>query len=73
VGGETLRTGGNILTDIAENKSPEFSNKDIHSKHVTVSVLNLIGNLRCGGRKRARGFSRKKVKRSRVIKSDMFS
>jgi len=29
VGHETLRTGGKILTDIAENKSPEVSPKDI--------------------------------------------
>ena len=73
VGSETLRTGGKILTDIAENKSPELSPKDIHSKHVTESVQNLIGNLRGGVRKRARGVSRKKAKRARVIKRDIFS
>ena len=54
---ETLRTGGKILTDITENKSPELSPKDIVSKHVTESVQNLIGSLRAGGRKRARGVS----------------
>ena len=48
-----LRSGGKILTDIAENRSPEVSPKDIVSKHVTQSVQNLIGNLRGGGRKRA--------------------
>ena len=53
VGRETLRTAGKILTDIAENKTPELSPKDIFSKHVTQSVQNLIGNLRGGGRKRA--------------------
>ena len=35
VGRETLRIGGKILTDIAENKSPEVSPKDIVSKHMT--------------------------------------
>jgi hypothetical protein len=73
VGRETLRTGGKILTDNAENKSPELSPKDIVSEHVTESVQNLIGNLRGGGRKRARGFSRKKAKRARVIERDIFS
>jgi len=73
VGRETLRTGGKILTDIAENKSPELSPKDIVSKHVTESVQILIANL-CGGvRKRARDVSRKKTKRARVIKRDIFS
>ena len=48
-----LLTGGKILTDIAENKSPQLSPKDIVSKHVTKSVQILIGNLRGGGRKRA--------------------
>ena len=68
-----MRTGGKILTDIAENKSPELSPKDIVSKHVTESVQNLIGNLLGGGRKRTRGVSRKKAKRPRVIKRDIFS
>jgi len=71
VGREILRTGGKILTDIADNKSPELIPKDIVSKHVTESVQNLIGNLRGGGRKRARVVSRKKAKRARVIKKDI--
>jgi hypothetical protein len=71
-----LRTGGKILTDIAENKSPEVSPKDIMSKHVTESVENLICNLRAGGHKRARGVAsvtkiRKKAKWARVIKRDI--
>jgi hypothetical protein len=49
-----LRTRGMILTDIAENKSPEVSPRDILSKHVTESLQYLIGNLRGVGRKRAR-------------------
>jgi len=58
--------------------SPELSPKDIVSKHVTESVINAIGNLGGGWRKRARGVSsvmtkRKKAKRARVIKRDIFS
>ena len=44
MGLETLRSRGKILTDIAQNKSPEVSPKDIVSNHVTASVQNLIGN-----------------------------
>ena len=75
MGREALRTGGKILTEIAENMSPELSPKDIVSKHVTVSVQYLIGNLRPGGRKQARVVisvtkKRKNAKRARVIKRD---
>ena len=76
LGSETLRTGGKFLTDIAENRLHELSPKDIVCKHVTDSVQNLIGNLRGGGRKRARGVlsltkKRNKAKRARVIKIDI--
>ena len=76
VGRETMRTGGMILTDIAENKSPELSTKNIVSKYVTESVQKLIGNLRFGGRIRAIGVTsvtkkRKKAKYARVIKRDI--
>ena len=72
---ETLSTGGKILTDIAVNKSPEVSPKVIVSKHVTETVQNLIGNLRCGERNRANGVTsvttkRNKAKRGRVKKGD---
>jgi len=36
LGREALRTGGKIVTDIAEN--PQTKTKDIISKHVTVST-----------------------------------
>jgi len=66
MGRETLRKGGKIVTVIVENKSPELNTKYIVSKHVTESMQNPIGNLRGGGRKRARGVSsvmkRKKAK-----------
>jgi hypothetical protein len=65
VGREALRTGGKILTDIAENKSPELSPKYM-SKHVTESVQNRIGYLRGGGCKRARVVSSVKRKRPNV-------
>ena len=73
VGRETFRTVGSILTDIAENKSPEVCLNYIVSEHLTESVQNLIGNLRGGGRKLARGDisvtkKRKKAKRTGVIK-----
>ena len=67
-------TRGKILTDMAENKSPEVSPNDIVSKSVTGSVQNLIGDLRGGGRKRNKGIAkvpsvkkRKKSKRARII------
>ena len=70
---ETFRTGGKILTDISGNRSHELSPKYIMSKYVTLSVQNLIDNLRAGSRKRARVVTpvtkkRKKAKRARVIK-----
>ena len=73
MGRETLRTRGKILTDIAENKSPELSPKDIVSKHYNDTVQNLIGNLRGGESRRGRGVSRKKAKRASVIKSEFIS
>jgi len=73
---ETSRTGGKILTNIAKNKLHKVSPKYIVSKHVTESVQKLIGHLRGGGRKRARGVTsvtkkRNKAKQGRVIKRDI--
>jgi len=48
-------TGGRIATEIAENKSPQVSAKDVVSIHVTESVQNPIGNLRGDVRKRVIG------------------
>jgi hypothetical protein len=79
VGRETLRTSGKILTNIAENKSPDVSAGDIVSRHVSESAQNLIIRLLCRGRKRpADAASKKKkkpagAKRARVIKRDIFS
>ena len=71
VGRETLRTGGKILTEIAGNNSPKLSPKVIVSKHLTESVQILIGTLRGGGRKRARGVTSVTKKRACVIKMDI--
>jgi hypothetical protein len=54
VGREKLRTGGKILTDIGDNKSPDVNARDNISKHVGETTQNLIGKLRGRGRKRKR-------------------
>jgi len=53
VGRETMRTGGKILTDIAERD--DVSAGYIVSKHVTEFALNLINKLWLRGREGARG------------------
>ena len=57
VGRETLRTGGKILTDIAERSPTDTTTTagDIVSKHVTESAQKLISKLRGRGRNRAHG------------------
>ena len=59
-----------------KNKSRELSPKYIVFKHVTYSEQYLTGNLRGGGCMRDRGVStvtkRKKAKRARVIKRDIY-
>jgi hypothetical protein len=67
LGRETLRTGGEILADIADNKSPDISARDIISKHVGETTQNLIGRLRGGGRKRKRAPSKKKKKQLKAL------
>jgi hypothetical protein len=62
VGQEALRAGGNILTDMAENKSPA---RDIVSRHVTASTQNLVKKLRGGGRKRKAPAAKKPVRLKR--------
>jgi hypothetical protein len=70
VGQEALRAGGNILTDIAENKSPA---RDILSRHVTASTQNLVQKLRGGGRKRKAASAKKprKTKKAKLTKRDI--
>ena len=86
LGREALRTGTNIIRDIAEN--PPAQTTDIISKHVGDSTQNIINKLRgSGARKRkrvtsgtARNAKRKKKtkrtlprKRRGTIKRDIFS
>jgi len=85
VGREVLRTGGNIMTEIAANPG---QTGDILSKHATETTQNIIKKLRGGGRKRKRASShshkgkrlkianRKSSKRKappKTIKRDIFS
>jgi hypothetical protein len=69
VGKETLRTGGNILADMA-NKPPGASTQDIVSRNLTESTQNVVKKLRGGGR-RKRKIVRGKVRK--IIKRDIFS
>ena len=86
LGREAIRTGTNIIRDIAEN--PPTQTTDIISKHVSDSTQNIINKLRGSGpRKRKRAASvtvrnaRRKKKAKRVlprkkrvtIKQDIFS
>jgi|SRR5215510_7526309 len=65
LGKEAMRTGGRILSDIADNTSPDIRTRDIVSKHVGQATQNLIGKLTGGGRKRKRTTSATPRKRSR--------
>ena len=73
---ETLRTGGDILTDIA--RSTDENPQDIASRRLKVSTQNLIGKLRVRGRKRMAGGGvakrrQKGGKKPRLTKRDIFS
>ena len=72
-GRETLRTGGKILQDIADNSSPDVKAHDIVSKHIGETTRNLIGKLRGKGRKRKRHTSRSPSKTKRRKKAAKFS
>jgi len=69
---EALRTGGNILTCIAEN--PQAETMDIISKHVSNSTQKIINMLRgSGARKRKRAMSatrntKRKTKTKRALR-----
>jgi hypothetical protein len=77
LGRETLRTGGDILSDIAEAKpTTSLHAKDIVSKLLNESKQNLINKL--GGRGRKRKGSpakskRKTNKNAKITKRDIFS
>ena len=73
VGRETLRTGGKILSDLADYTTTDVKPRHIIAKHVNDSAQNLIQKLRGKGRKRStklksRGIPPKK-KAKKVVKS----
>ena len=83
LGRESLRTGGKILSDIAENRSSitPSSDRDIISRNLTESRQKLIDKLEGRGKKK-RAASRKRraapkkirnTKRAKLIKRDIFS
>jgi hypothetical protein len=79
LGRDDLRTGTNIIRDVAAN--PPGQTTDLISRHVTASMKNMIAKLRGSGRsgKRKKATTGKKVKRKRrktgfrTIKRDIFS
>ena len=85
MGRETWRTGGKILTDIAERSPTDtMTAGDILAKHVNESAQNFISKLRGRGRKRTHGEAvegkkkngpkPKKFKRAprKIIRRDIF-
>lgn len=65
LGRESLRTGGRILTDMAD-RTPDVSARDIVTKRVGETTQNLIGKLRGkGSRKRKRSVPPKKKKKKK--------
>ena len=77
---ETLRTGGKILSDLADNRSGDVKHPHIIAKPVNDSAQNLIQKLRGKGRERtatekARGIQHKKKaekKTAKATKRDIF-
>ena len=80
VGRETLRTGGRILSDLADNTAGDIMPRHIIAKHVSDSAQTLIQKLRGKGRKlpaapKSRGLPRKKKARpkaARTTERDIF-
>jgi hypothetical protein len=81
LGGYTLRMRARIMFDIAEKRSPDSKVKEIISKHVSETTLGLLNRLRSRGTKRKRNKAmigitnkkRKRKKKAKVIKRDIFS
>jgi len=74
LGRETLRTVGDILTDIA--RSTDEHPRDIVSRRFNETAQNLIGKLRGRGRKRKAGVAKRRQKggkKPRLTKRDIFS
>jgi hypothetical protein len=77
LGRETLRTGEDFLSDIAEAKPTTLLQaKDIVSKRLNESRQNLINKLSGRGRKRNGPSAKKKRKtnkKAKITKRDIFS
>ena len=81
VGRETLRTGGRILSNLADNTAGDVKPRHIIAKHVGDSAQTLIQELRGKGRKRSasprsRGLPPKKKARpkaAKITKRDIFA
>jgi len=74
LGRKTLRTGGDILTDIV--RSTNEHPRDIVSRCLNETAHNLIGKLRGRGRKRKAGVAKRRQKggkKPRLTKRDIFS
>ena len=74
VGCETLRTGGRILSDLADNTAGDVKPRHIIAKNVSDSAQTLIQKLRFKGRKRSsalksRGLPPKKKARTKAAKT----
>ena len=65
LGREALRTGGKILTDVADN--PQKGIKEIISKHVQSTVQNLGSKMTDGGRKRKRRSTSRVARKSKNL------
>ena len=74
VGRETIRTGGRILSDLADYTAGDFKPRHIIAKHVSDSAQNLTQKLRGRGCKRAaplksRGLPPKQKAKSKAAKT----
>ena len=78
LGRETLRTGGNILTDIARSSLDEKP-RQIVSRRVAVSAQNLIAKLgwrgcrKCKRSEKKKKSPKRKSKNTKVTKRDILS
>ena len=69
LGREALRTGGKILTDIADN--PQTGIKEIISKHVQSTVQNLGAKMTGRGRKRKRRSTSRVARKSKNLNEQL--
>ena len=82
LGRESVRTGGNILADLAQNTNTDVTPRDIVSKHLSETVGNVLSGRGRKGKRNATTTARsirktttkrKKKKAQRAVKRDIFS